>query len=164
MKIIFILAFFSVIVYLATKKLSSKIATAGAIFLFFAALGYFIPLSESNELLLERVILNLAPATLFLFMLDVDLKRFLKNGIGCSCKMGAKRYWLIVLFALLASFVAQIAAFTLFPSYPLLGASVFGTILGLLASFSPLRSWCGTEDVATTMLYLLLSAVAMRIF
>ena len=164
MKILFILAFFSVVVYLATRKLRSKTVTGSLIFLFFAAFGHFIPLSESNLLLLERVIFNLAPATLFLYLLDVDIKRLLKNGIGCSCEMGAKRYWLIVLSALAASFTAQIAGYALFPQHPFLAALAVAALLGVFASFTQLGRLCGTEDVATTMLYLLLAAVGMRTF
>ncbi len=162
MKILFILAFFSVIVYLVTRKLRSKAVTGGLIFLFFTIFGHFVPLSGSNELLLDRLIFNLAPATLFLYMLDVDLKRLLKNGIGCSCEMGAKRYWLIVSSALAASFIAQIAAYALFVQHPFLAAIAVSALIGALASFSPLGRQCGTEDVATTMLYLLLAAVGMR--
>lgn len=164
MKILFILAFFSVIVYLATRKLRSKIVTGSLIFLLFGAFGHFIPLSESNELLLDRIIFNLAPATLFLYLLDVDLKRLLKNGIGCSCEMGAKRYWLIVLLALAASFTAQTASYALFPQHAFLLTLAVASLLGIAASFTPLGRLCGTEDVATTMLYLLLAAVGMRIF
>lgn len=162
MKILFILAFFSVVVYLATKKLRSKIVTGSLIFLLFAAFGHFIPLSESNLLLLDRIIFNLAPATLFLYLLDVDLQRLLKNGIGCSCEIGAKRYWLIVLSALAASFTAQITAYVLSPQYPFLVALAVAALLGVFASFTPLGRLCGTEDVATTMFYLLLAAVGMR--
>ena len=164
MKILFILAFFSVVIYLVTKSFHSKIITGAATFLLFAAFGHFIPLSESNELLLIRVINNITPATLFLFFLDLDIKRLLKNGIGCSCKMGAKRYWQIVLLALAVSFASQFLAYIFEPTYPLLGASIAAALLGLLASLTPLRTWCGTEDIATTMLYLLLAAVGMRIF
>jgi len=164
MKILFILAFFSVVVYLATRKLHSKIVTGSLIFLLFGAFGHFIPLSESNELLLDRIIFNLAPAILFLYLLDIDLKRLLKNGIGCSCEMGAKRYWLIVLSALAVSFIAQIAAYALFAQYLFLAALAVAALLGVFASFTPLGRLCGTEDVATTMLYLLLAAVGMRIF
>ena len=164
MKILFILAFFSVIVYLVTKKFHSKIITGGVIFLLFAVFGHFVPLSASNEVLLDRAIRNLAPAALFLFLLDVDLKRLLKDGIGCSCDMGAKRYWLIVLLAFAASFTAQLGAYALFPAYLLPAASALAIILGLLGSLTPLGRLCGTEDVATTMLYLFLAAAGMRIF
>ncbi len=164
MKILFILAFFSVIMYIVTKKFHSKIVTGGIIFLLFSVLGYAIPLSESNAILLDRIISNLAPAVLFLFLLDIDPKRLLKHGIGCSCKMGAKRYWFILLSAFGASFLAQVLAYRFLPLHPLRGALLFAAAMGISASLSPMRKLCGTEDVATTMFYLLLAAVGMRIF
>ena len=161
---LFIVAFFSVAIYLITRKHNSKILTGALIFTLFALFGYFIPLSESNELLLDRIIRNLLPATLFLFLLPFEWKRVFKSGIGCSCTMGAKHYWLIVLLAFATSFVAQLLAYTFLPSFVLPGASLFALLLGIIASFSPLRNLCGSEDIATTMLYLLLAAAAMRIF
>ena len=162
--LLFIVAFFSVVIYLITKKYNSKLLTGGLIFSLFALFGYSIPLSESNELLLEHLILNLTPATLFLFVLDLDWRRLLKNGIGCSCTMGAKRYWLLLILVFIVSFIAQLLAYRFLPAHPLFGASLFGALLGGIASFSPLRKICGSEDIATTMFYLLLGAVAMRIF
>ena len=161
---LFIVAFFSVVIYLITKKYNSKLLTGGVIFALFAVFGHFVPLSESNIVLLDRLICNLTPATLFLFLLSLDWKRLVKNDIGCSCAMGAKRYWQIVLLAFVASFIAQLFAYVFLPSSILLGATFFTLPLGLLTSLTPLRNLCGSEDVATTMLYLLLATTALRIF
>ncbi|SFV58622.1 DUF819 domain-containing protein [hydrothermal vent metagenome] len=161
---LFILAFFSVIVYLLTKRYNSKIITSIILFLLFGIIAYLIPISQSNKLLLDRIIANLASAMIFLYLLNLDLKRLLKNTVGCSCTLGAKRYWLIVFVGFIASFVTQVLAYIIFPSYVLVASPLFALVLGVVASFTPLRKLYGSEDVATVMLYLLAGAIGLRIF
>ena len=161
---LFIVTFFSVTAYLFTRRYGSKTLSATVIFLLFALFGHFIPLSESNEILLDRILNNLTPATLFLYLLDLDPKQLQKSGIGCSCTMGGKRYWLVVLLAFIASLTAQVLSEIFLSTHPLMGASLFAALLGTTASFTPLKRICGTEDVATTMLYLLAASAGLRIF
>ncbi len=117
--------------------------------------GHFVPLSVSNEMLFDRLFANLTPATIFLFSLDLDPKNLFGNKIGCSCKMGAKRYWLIVILAFVASFLSQFVVLALGFEANLLSTGVAAFVIGTLASFTPLKYVNGTAEIATTMLYLL---------
>jgi uncharacterized membrane protein len=162
--IIAILSFLSGFIYFLTKKFNSKIIPALFIFLGGIIAGKIIPLSASNIELLDKIILNLSPATVFLYSLDFDIKTIFKNSIGCSCKMGAKKYWILVLSAFIASFVSQVAAEFLYEHHTLYISLLLSFIIGYLASFTKLKEVNGSEDIATTMLYLLSAVLGMRIF
>ena len=152
--VLVIVSFFSALIYFLSQKFNSKLLTTGLIFAISVVLGYFVPLSISNETLVFRALGNLLPATVFLFSLDLDYKKVFGSQIGCSCKMGAKRYWLIVLLAFGATFVSQFIAlqYTFEPIWAY--AILFAFVLGVIFSFTPLKYLNGTAEVATTMLYL----------
>jgi len=161
--IILILSFFSGIIYYLMRKFNSKIIPAFVIMVCGMLFAYMIPVSESNELLLDRIITNLAPATFFLLAIDFDIKTLLQNKIGCSCKMGAKRYWLIVLMAVAVSFLLQYIAALYNVAFPVETTTAAAFVFGLVGSKTRLREINGTQEIATTMLYLLSAVVGMKI-
>ncbi|NPA66785.1 MAG: hypothetical protein GXO11_07880 [Epsilonproteobacteria bacterium] len=147
-----------------TRKYHSKLIPAGIIFTLSAFAGHLIPLSVSNENMLQIIITNLTPAMIFLYALDLDIKTLLKNQVGCSCKMGAKKYWLILLLAIGISVISQLLAPFLYDTYQLYISSAIAFILGYIASFTKLKTLNGTEDIATTMLYLLSAVIGFHLF
>ncbi len=155
--IILALSFISAFVYFLTRQKKTKILPVLMIFFFGMVFGYFVPMSISNVALLERLVENLLPATLFLLMIDFDIRTLFRNAVGCSCKMGTKRYWLVVALGIVASLLSQAVGEWLYPSFGLLIAGSFSFFIGWLASLTPLRYLNGTQEVATTMLYLLVS-------
>jgi len=126
--------------------------------------GKLIPLSASNEEFLQLIINNLTPAMFFLYALDLDLQRLLKNDIGCSCKMGAKRYWQIVALAVSISLLTQVATSYFYTKHTFPISTVIAFLLGYIASFTKLKKLNGTEEIATTMLYLLSAVVGLHLF
>lgn len=157
MKILLILAFFSVVVYILTKKLDSKVLTGGILFLLGGVFGLFIPLSSSNELLLHKLIYNITPAVLFLLFLKRDFANWLGNsGIGCSCEVGAKNYWSVVILALLSTLTIQLVIQMLQLPYAFFASVLLAAITGFAASFTRLRCLASLEEITTTLLYLLL--------
>jgi uncharacterized membrane protein len=162
--IIGILSFLSAVVYSLTKKYNSKLLAVSIIFAGGYLFGYLVPFSASNVELLDKIIRNLLPPMLFLFALDLDIKRVFKNEIGCSCKMGAKRYALLISLAIFVTIFSQVVGYYFFKENVLLISSFIGFVLGYIASFTRLRFINGSEDIATTMLYLLSGVVGMRLF
>jgi hypothetical protein len=156
---ILILSSFSGIIYYLTKKFDSKFIPATSILILSVFLSMIIPLSESNVELLHKIIINLTPATIYLFSLDFNLNSLFKNQIGCSCKMGAKKYWFIVLLSGVISIISQISTTYINIYNPFITSLLIALSLGILSSFTKLKELNGTQEVATTMLYLL-SAVS----
>ena len=126
--------------------------------------GFFV-WNKELDAVFTKAYLNLLPAMLFLYFLEFDVKAFfVKNGIGCSCFMGARRYWQLLLLALLVSFILQVVSL-LFPVLPFvvessLLASLFGLLLSLSAKLKP--QVVGAKDIATTMFYLLVALFASK--
>lgn len=84
------------------------------------------------------------------------------SGIGCSCEMGAKRYWLIVALSLGASLLSQMIGEGLGFINTTTSVVITATLLGIAASFTPLRNLNGTSEVANTMLYLLIALIGSQ--
>lgn len=84
------------------------------------------------------------------------------NGIGCSCTVGAKRYWFLVVLALFVSFFTQILAthFTLLNGTTTI--VVLATLFGIFGSFTKLRDVGGSNEIATTMLYILVALIGSQ--
>ncbi len=84
------------------------------------------------------------------------------EGIGCSCTIGPKRYWLLLLLSLGVALFTQLMA----PHLGGLGATTWvvllATLLGLMGSKTPLSSLGGSSELANTMLYLLVALIGSR--
>lgn len=107
---------------------------------------------------------NLLPAMIFLTFTDLDLKNLLKgSGIGCSCSIGPKRYWFILLLSFFVSMTCQFISLHVTLMHPLIIAVILSALFGVLASFTPLKNINGVKDIATTMLYLLVALLGSHI-
>lgn len=84
------------------------------------------------------------------------------NGIGCSCTIGAKRYWLLVVLALVVSFGTQLLAtqFTVLNTTTTI--VVLATLFGIFGSFTKLKKLGGSNEIATTMLYILVALIGSQ--
>ena len=110
---------------------------------------------------------NLLPAIIFLSLLDFNIVSFVKgkyfNEIGCACKMGAKRYWFLIVLSLFISLFSQILAPFIVFLNPTIATIIIAIFLSLLSSFTQLKNINGSTEVATTMLYLLVAIFASNI-
>ena len=79
--------------------------------------------------------------------------------IGCACSMGAKRYWLLIGFALVVSLFCQILATKVVILNATTSMILFATLLGIAGSFTKLRTINGSSEVSTTMLYILIALI-----
>ncbi len=82
--------------------------------------------------------------------------------IGCSCNIGAKRYWLLVSVSIFISLLCQtVASFISGISHTTL-VVLIATFLGLLGSKTALSKINGSQEIANTMLYLLVALIGSR--
>lgn len=82
--------------------------------------------------------------------------------LGCACSIGAKRYYPLILLAIVVSIISQIFA-NFFPIISVTTTVVlFATILGVLGSFTNLKYLNGSSEIATTMLFFLVALIGSQ--
>ncbi|MEA1919332.1 MAG: DUF819 family protein [Campylobacterota bacterium] len=84
------------------------------------------------------------------------------SDIGCSCTIGPKRYWLLLLIAFIVSLSSQVLAMQLEGLSPTTWVVLIATFFGLLGSQTPLSKVNGANPIANTMLYLLVALIGSR--
>ncbi|QOP40553.1 DUF819 domain-containing protein [Sulfurimonas marina] len=127
------------------------------------AFAYALVVDSVNYTIWVAFLLFLTPfASYFNRWSKADDSVVTMNGIGCSCTVGAKRYWFLVLLAILVSFVTQLLAtqFTILNSTTTI--VVLATLFGILGSFTKLREVGGSSEIATTMLYILVALIGSQ--
>ena len=82
--------------------------------------------------------------------------------IGCACTIGTKRYWLLIILAITASFTSQALA----EYFVLLNKTttivLIASLLGVLGSFTKLKELNGSSEVASTMLYIIIALIGSK--
>ena len=82
--------------------------------------------------------------------------------VACACSMGAPRYWLLIALALFVSLVAQVLA----REFVLLNTTttivLLASVFGIAGSFTKLRTLNGSNEVATTMLYIIIALIGSK--
>ncbi|MCW8953306.1 MAG: DUF819 family protein [Sulfurimonas sp.] len=83
--------------------------------------------------------------------------------IGCACTIGAKRYWLLILLAIVVALGVNLIASS---GFVLLNYTtttvVLATVLGILGSFTKLKTINGSSEVSRTMLYMLIALIGSK--
>lgn len=144
------------------KVFSSHLYVAALIFFLTYTLSQFGLFAHTQGIyeLQKKVMSNLLPAMLFLIFIDLDIKNLFKaSDIGCSCTIGPKRYWFLLIISFLVSLVSQFIGLHVEFLLPLLSAALIASLLGLAFSFTKLKEVNGIRDIATTMLYLLVAVI-----
>ncbi len=82
--------------------------------------------------------------------------------LGCACSMGAPRYWLLISLSLGVSLLCGLFA----EWFVLLNATtstvLFATLLGVAGSFTRARNISGSQEIATTMLYVIIALIGSQ--
>ncbi len=84
------------------------------------------------------------------------------SDIGCSCTIGPKRYWLLLIVALSISLLSQIMAIQIEGLSQTTWIVLIATLFGLIGSQTPLSKINGANQIANTMLYLLVALIGSR--
>ncbi|MEA2073779.1 MAG: DUF819 family protein, partial [Campylobacterota bacterium] len=127
------------------------------------AFAYALVVDSVNYTLWVMLLLFLVPfASYFNKFTSSDENLAYLSEIGCACSMGAKRYWLLILLALVASFVAQYIS----ANFVLLNATtttvLVASLFGVLGSFTKLKEINGSSEVATSMLYVIIALIGSK--
>ena len=140
------------------KAFSSHLFVAAFIFSITFVVSFLGLFAHTEEIaaVQRTVIDNLLPAMLFLIFTDLDLKTLFREGnLGCSCNIGPKRYWFLLLLSFVAALISQSIALHVKFIYPIITASLTASLLGFLISYTPVKRINGIQEIAATMLYLL---------
>jgi len=142
---------------------ANMVAVGSALGVSEEAFAYALVVDSVNYTLWVMLLLFLVPfAKIFNSFTKSNEHLAYLSEIGCSCSMGAKRYWLLIALSLFVSLTSQLLA----QYFTILNATtsmvIFATLFGVGASFTRLRELNGSNEVATTMLYILIALIGSR--
>nr|WP_321267832.1 DUF819 family protein [uncultured Sulfurimonas sp.] len=142
---------------------ANMIAVGSALGVSQVAFGYALIVDSVNYTLWVMLLLFLVPfASVFNRFTKSDEHMAYLGDIGCSCSMGAPKYWLLILLALLASIVSQVIAQNIQILNNTTTIVLIASTLGVLGSFTKLKTINGSSEVASTMLYLLIALIGSK--
>ena len=136
-------------------KVSIAILFSIAFFSFIAPFFYTV-----DPIFIDKNAILLPPSFAHLFGTD----RLGRDVLARTMQGGQVSLIIGIGSAFIASFVSQVAAEFLYEHHTLYISLLLSFIIGYLASFTKLKEVNGSEDIATTMLYLLSAVLGMRIF
>ena len=142
---------------------ANMVAVGSALGVCDEAFGYALIVDSFNYTFWVALLLFVVGfANLFNKYVDAKSSEDIISGIGCACNMGAKRYWLLVVLSLVVSFASQVIAQNISIINSTTTMVVFATFAGILASFTKLSKLNGSNEVATSMLYMLIALIGSR--
>ncbi|MFT7003776.1 MAG: putative membrane protein, partial [Sulfurimonas sp.] len=142
---------------------ANMIAVGSALGVSQEAFGYALIVDSVNYTLWVMLLLFLVPsASMFNKFTKSDENMAYLSEIGCACNMGAPRYWLLILLALVASIASQVIAQNIEILNKTTTIVLIASTLGVLGSFTRLKELNGSSEVASTMLYLLIALIGSK--
>ncbi|MBU1658512.1 DUF819 family protein [bacterium] len=142
---------------------ANMIAVGSALNVPSEAYGYVLIVDSVNYTIWVMLLLFLVPfAKKFNVYVGAKESEMIFSQIGCACNMGAKRYWLLIFFALIVSLASQIIAGHVELLNTTTTVVVVATFFGILGSFTKLKNVNGSSEVATSMLYVLIALIGSK--
>ncbi|QSZ40989.1 DUF819 family protein [Sulfurimonas aquatica] len=143
---------------------ANMVAVGSALEVSEASFAYALVVDSVNYTLWVMLLLFLVPfAHIFNRFTKSEQNLEYLGEIGCSCTIGAKRYWLFILLSLVVAFIVNLIALSEFKILNSTTTAVLlATLLGILGSFTKLKEINGSSEVATTMLYLLIALIGSK--
>ncbi|MBU1989289.1 DUF819 family protein [bacterium] len=142
---------------------ANMIAVGSALNVSNEAYGYALIVDSVNYTVWVMFLLFLVPfAKKFNTFSGAKKSEALFSQIGCACNMGAKRYWLLILFAVLVSLISQIIATHIEILSQTTTVVLLATLFGVLGSFTKLKSINGSSEVSSTMLYIMIALIGSK--
>jgi len=142
---------------------ANMIAVGSALGVSQEAFGYALIVDSVNYTVWVMFLLFLVPfASYFNKFTKSDENNAYHAEIGCSCTVGAKRYWLLIFFALFVSLFSQVASQNITFLNQTTTIVIISSILGILGSFTALKTLNGSSEVATTMLYVIIALIGSK--
>ena len=142
---------------------ANMIAVGSALEVSQEAFGYALIVDSVNYTLWVMLLLFLVPfAKVFNHFTKSDENMAYLSDIGCACNMGAKRYWLLIFFSIVISFISQVIANEIQFLNNTTTIVLLASLFGVLGSFTKLRDMNGSSEVATTMLYIIIALIGSK--
>ncbi len=142
---------------------ANMIAVGSALGVSQEAYGYVLIVDSVNYTVWVMFLLFLVPfAKYFNAFTNSAQKMACLDAIGCACTIGAKRYWLLIFFALIVSFISQFISWHVEIFNSTTTIVLMASVFGVLGSFTKLRDVNGSSEVATSMLYLLVALIGSK--
>ena len=142
---------------------ANMIAVGSALGVTQEAFGYALIVDSINYTLWVMLLLFLVPfAKVFNRFSKSDENMAYLGEIGCACSMGAKRYWLLIFLAIIVSLLSQLLAEQVEFLNKTTTIVLLSSFFGVLGSFTKLRYINGSNEVATTMLYIIIALIGSK--
>ena len=142
---------------------ANMVAVGSAIGVGDKAFGYALIVDSFNYTLWVALLLFLVGfSNIFNRYIGVDSTQKNIDSLGCACNLGAKRYWFLVLLSLFVSFVSQFIAQNIAFISSTTTMVVVATLAGIAGSFTKLKNINGSNDIATSMLFMLIALIGSR--
>lgn len=142
---------------------ANMVAVGSALEVSDEAFGYALIVDSFNYTIWVALLLFLVPfAAVFNKFVGSKSVDVIVSDIGCACTLGAKKYWLLIVLSLFASFLAQFIATKLQIISSTTTIVILATIFGVLGSFTKLRDINGSSEVASSMLYMLIALIGSK--
>jgi uncharacterized membrane protein len=143
---------------------ANMIAVGSALNVSQEAFGYALIVDSVNYTIWIMFLLFLAPFAHYFNTFTSSHEQMAKlSSIGCSCTIGAKKYWFLILLSIVVAFVVNLIAQSGFALFNYTTTTVvLATLFGVIGSFTKLKNINGASEVATTMLYMLIALIGSK--
>jgi uncharacterized membrane protein len=145
---------------------ANMVAVGAALGVSKTSFGYALIVDSVNYTLWIMFLLFLTPFASYFnkFTASSQMASNLSQ-IGCSCTIGAKKYWFLTILSVLVALGVNVVAQSGFVILNYTTTTVImATIIGILASFTRLSIVNGSSEIATTMLYLLIALIGSKAY
>lgn len=142
---------------------ANMVAVGSALDVSDEAFGYALIVDSFNYTIWVALLLFLVPfSSMFNNLIGSKSVDTVVSDIGCACTIGAKKYWLLIILSLFISFISQIVATKLQIISVTTTIVILATIFGVLGSFTKLRELNGSNEVASSMLYMIIALIGSK--
>jgi len=142
---------------------ANMIAVGSALEVSQEAFGYALIVDSVNYTLWVMLLLFLVPfSSVFNHFTKADENKAYLGVAGCACSMGATRYWLLIALALSVSLFSQVLSQKIGFLNQTTSVVIISSAIGILGSFTALKNVNGSNQVATTMLYVIIALIGSK--
>ncbi len=142
---------------------ANMVAVGSALEVSDEAFGYALIVDSFNYTLWVALLLFFVPfAKVFNSYTNAKSSDVILGELGCACNMGVKRYWLLIVLALVVSFLTQTLSEYIGVISKTTTIVILATIFGVLASFTKLKELNGSNEVANSMLYMMIALIGSK--
>lgn len=142
---------------------ANMVAVGSALEVSDEAFGYALIVDSFNYTLWVAMLLFLVPfAKVFNSFVKAKGSDIVLGNIACACDIGAKKYWVLIVLALIVSLLTQALSEYIGIISKTTTIVILATIFGVLASFTKLKELNGSSEVANSMLYMMIALIGSK--